>query len=228
MSLVLFDLDDTLIDGDSASLWSEFMLQRGLVDQEFVEQEQEMMKKYAAGEMSMEDYMAFTLSPLRGMSQQDVAKQTALFAHCEIEPRIYPEAQQAIKAFQLANRRIIIISATADFVVEAIAKKLGVQEVIAIQTEVVDGHYSGNTFGILSYQQGKVQRLQAYLGAEYAEQIREALFYSDSRNDLPLLNEVGYPIAVNPDSVLRQQAEKCGWTIEHWQLESVEKNLHEK
>ncbi|MGV6988557.1 HAD family hydrolase [Testudinibacter sp. P80/BLE/0925] len=218
MSLVLFDLDDTLIDGDSASLWSEFMLHRGLVDHEFVEREYLMMQKYAAADMSMDDYMAFTLAPLRGMSQAEIAKQTALFALNEIEPRIYPAAKQSVKQAQLAGQRLIMISATADFVVQAAAKRLGIREVIAIQTELLDGHYTGNTVGVLSYQQGKVTRLQAYLGDHYADLIRAATFYSDSCNDLPLLNEVGYPKVVNPDRTLRRHAEKCGWQILTWQL----------
>ncbi|SMB79339.1 HAD-superfamily subfamily IB hydrolase, TIGR01490 [Pasteurella testudinis DSM 23072] len=220
MSLVLFDLDDTLIDGDSASLWSEFMLHRGLADQDFVEQEQAMMQKYAAGEMSMDDYMAFTLAPLRGMSQTEIAKQTALFALNEIEPRVYPAAKETVKQAQLAGQRLIVISATADFVVQAAAKRLGIREVIAIQTELVDGHYTGNTVGVLSYQQGKVTRLQDYLGEDYPDLMRTATFYSDSRNDLPLLNEVGCPKVVNPDRTLRQYAEKCGWPILRWQREN--------
>lgn len=216
MSLVLFDLDETLIDGDSASLWSEFMLHRGLVDHEFIAQEQLMMQKYAAGEMSMEAYMAFTLAPLRGMAQADIAKQTALFALNEIEARFYAEAKAAVKQAQRAEQRLIVISATADFVVQAVAKRLGIREVIAIQTELLDGHYTGNTVGVLSYQQGKVTRLQAYLGADYPDLMRTATFYSDSRNDLPLLNEVGCPKVVNPDRTLRQHAEKCGWQILTW------------
>lgn len=225
MSLVLFDLDNTLIDGDSASLWSEFMLLRGLVDNKFVCSEKAMMDQYATGDMSMQDYMAFTLNPLRGLPQQDIAKQTALFVQTEIKPRFYAAALEAIQAYQLAKKRLIIISATADFLVNEVAKKLGISEVIAIQTEIIDGYYSGKMVGIPSYQQGKVRRLQAYLGETYTELTSQAIFYSDSSNDLPLLNEVGYPIAINPDALLRQHAEKQGWQIEYWQRGSCKKIL---
>ena len=221
LPLVLFDLDDTIIDGDSASLWTKFMLQRGLVDNGFIAEEQAMMAQYTDGNMSMEEYMHFTLAPLRTMNEQEVAHQTTLFVHSEIKNRIYPQALKAIRHYQTVGCRLIIISATADFIVQAVAQTLNISEVIAIQTELKDGHYTGKTYGILSYQQGKVQRLKAHLGGQYEKLIKQAIFYSDSCNDLSLLNEVGHPIVVNPDSVLQQHATKCGWLIENWKYEHI-------
>ncbi|MDH2924738.1 HAD superfamily hydrolase (TIGR01490 family) [Nicoletella semolina] len=216
MSIVLFDLDETLINGDSASLWSAFMLEVGLVDNAFLSQERAIMQKYSSGKMSMSEYMAFTLTPLRALSQQKLADYVAHFVDKYISSRFYPQALEKINDYKQANRRLIIISATADFIVTAIAKKLVIQEVIAVQTEVVDGCYTGKTIGVLSYQQGKVERLKDYLGNEYEGLIRTATFYSDSCNDLPLLNEVAYPKVVNPDEMLRTVAEHSGWPILYW------------
>lgn len=216
MALAIFDLDETLIGGDCASLWAREMVKLGWADGDsFIAREQELMRQYSAGELAMEDYMAFTLSPLVGRTAEEVAHVVEPFVEEVIEPIFYSDATRCLATHRVVGDRILIISASAHFLVNAIAARLGIQEVLAIDLEQQHGGYSGNTQGVLTYREGKVTRLQAWL-EEQGESLDGAYFYSDSRNDLPLLQLVSTPLAVNPDPVLRQHAEQAGWPILSW------------
>lgn len=216
MSLAIFDLDETLIGGDCASLWAREMVKLGWADGDsFIAREQELMRQYSAGELAMEDYMAFTLSPLVGRTAEEVAHVVEPFVEEVIEPIFYSDATRCLATHRAAGDRILLISASAHFLVSAIAARLGIQEVLAIDLEQQHGGYSGNTQGVLTYREGKVTRLQAWL-QEHGESLDGAYFYSDSRNDLPLLQLVSQPLAVNPDPVLQQYAEQSGWPILSW------------
>ncbi|MDF3934222.1 HAD family hydrolase [Pseudomonas citronellolis] len=216
MALVIFDLDETLIDGDCASLWSRRMAQLGWVDGEsFVRRDTELMARYALGELSMEDYMAFSLEPMAGRSVDEVEREVEPFVEDVIEPLIYSEACSTLARHRAAGDRPLVISASAVHLVQAIAERIGIEEVLAIDLEVRDGHYTGRTQGVLTYREGKIVRLLDWLGGD-ASQLAGAHFYSDSRNDLPLLRRVGNPHTVNPDPVLRAEAETHGWEILAW------------
>ena len=216
MALAIFDLDETLIDGDCASLWAQHMVDLQWVDGDsFLAREQELMRLYGMGELAMEDYMAFTLSPLVGRTPEEVAYVVAPFVEDVIEPLIFSDAMRCIAEHRAAGDRILVISASAVFLVEAIAERLGIGEVLAIDLEQQHGCYSGKTCGVLTYREGKVTRLQHWLG-EQAESLEGAFFYSDSRNDLPLLSKVSNPRAVNPDEALRTHAQENGWPILAW------------
>ncbi|BAN47006.1 HAD family phosphatase [Metapseudomonas resinovorans] len=216
MALAIFDLDDTLIDGDCASLWSEHMAELGWVDGEsFVRKDHELMALYADGKLAMEDYMAFSLSPLVGRSAEEVDFVVGPFIEDVIEPLIHSDAMRCLARHREAGDRLLIISASASFLVSAIAERLGVEEVLAIDLEEQHGHYSGRTRGVLTYREGKVTRLNAWL-EEQGESLEGAYFYSDSRNDLPLLTLVANPNTVNPDPALRAHAEAAGWPILEW------------
>jgi HAD superfamily hydrolase (TIGR01490 family) len=173
------------------------------------------MRQYSAGELAMEDYMAFTLSPLVGRTAEEVAHVVEPFVEEVIEPIFYSDATRCLATHRTAGDRILLISASAHFLVSAIAARLGIQEVLAIDLEQQHGGYSGNTQGVLTYRGGKVTRLKAWL-EEQGESLDGAYFYSDSRNDLPLLQRVSKPHAVNPDPVLRRHAEQAGWPILSW------------
>ncbi|WP_374981833.1 HAD family hydrolase [Pseudomonas solani] len=216
MTLAIFDLDDTLIDGDCASLWSEHMAAIGWVDGEsFVRKDHELMALYAEGKLAMEDYMAFSLSPLVGRTPEEVAFVVEPFVEDMIEPIFHSDATRCLASHREAGDRILVISASAHFLVSAIAERLKIDEVLAIDLEEQHGHYSGNTRGVLTYREGKVTRLHAWLEAE-GESLDGAYFYSDSRNDLPLLKLVSNPRVVNPDPALREHAEQAGWPILDW------------
>ena len=216
MALALFDLDDTLIDGDCASLWSSHMAALGWVDgPSFIERDRELMELYAQGKLAMETYMTFSLSPLVGRTIEEVAEAVAPFVEDVITPRIHEEAIACLARHREEGDRLLIISASAHFLVSRIAKHLGVEEVLAIDLEHQQGVYTGNTSGILTYRDGKVTRLLSWL-QEQGEGLDGAYFYSDSRNDLPLLSLVAKPHTVNPDAVLRAHADATGWPILRW------------
>ncbi|WP_374442072.1 HAD family hydrolase [Pseudomonas panipatensis] len=216
MALVIFDLDETLIDGDCASLWSQRMADLGWVDGEsFLRRDTELMARYALGELSMEDYMAFSLEPLAGRSVEEVEREVAAYVEDVIEPLIYNDACTTLARHRGAGDRPLVISASGAHLVQPIAERIGIDEVLAIDLEVIGGHYSGRTRGVLTYREGKVRRLLDWLDGD-ASQLDSAHFYSDSRNDLPLLKRVGQPHTVNPDPVLREHAKKAGWDILAW------------
>lgn len=216
MPLAIFDLDETLIHGDCASLWSEQMVRLEWVDAEsFLRKDQQLMQAYAEGQLAMEDYMAFSLEPVAGRAPEEVDFLVEPWVEDYIEPIIFSDATRTIARHRAAGDRILIISASAVFLVQAIADRLGVDEVLAINLEVAHGVYSGRTEGVLTYREGKVTRLAQWLH-EQGESLDGASFYSDSRNDLPLLLKVAHPQVVNPDPVLRAHAEQAGWPIHEW------------
>lgn len=216
MALAIFDLDETLIDGDCASLWCAQMARLGWVDGDsFLAREHELMALYAEGRLAMEDYMAFSLSPLVGRSVEEVAFVVEPFVEEVIEPLLYSDATRCLANHRAAGDRVLVISASAHFLVSAIAARLGIQEVLAIDLEQQHDYYSGRTRGVLTYREGKVSRLLEWL-EQHGESLDGAYFYSDSRNDLPLLQLVSQPHAVNPDPVLRRHAEQAGWPVLSW------------
>ncbi|WP_369959007.1 HAD family hydrolase [Pseudomonas benzenivorans] len=216
MALAIFDLDETLIAGDCASLWSAEMARLGWVDgASFLARDHELMALYAEGRLAMEDYMAFSLSPLVGRSVAEVAHVIEPFVEAVIEPLLYGDAVACLARHRTAGDRLLVISASAHFLVSAVAARLGIEEVLAIDLEQRRGCYSGHTQGVLTYREGKVSRLQAWL-EQHGGALDDACFYSDSRNDLPLLQRVGRPHAVNPDPLLRMHAERAGWPILNW------------
>lgn len=216
MALAIFDLDETLIHGDCASLWSEHMVRLGWVDGEsFLRRDREMMEAYSKGEMAMEDYMAFSLEPVAGRTLEELAHLVEPWVEDVIEPIIFGDACHCIAEHRKQGDRVLIISASGTHLVGPIAARLGVDEYLAIELEAINGVYTGNTHGVLTYREGKVARLLEWLDQEQ-ENLEDASFYSDSRNDLPLLLKVDHPKAVNPDPVLRAHAEQHGWPILAW------------
>jgi HAD superfamily hydrolase (TIGR01490 family) len=216
MALAIFDLDETLIDGDCASLWCAQMARLGWVDGDsFLARDRELMALYAEGRLAMEDYMAFSLAPLVGRSVEEVAFVVEPFVEEVIEPLLYSDATRCLAKHRAAGDRVLVISASAHFLVSAIAARLGIAEVLAIDLEQQHDCYSGRTRGVLTYREGKVSRLLEWL-EQHGESLDGAFFYSDSRNDLPLLQLVSQPHAVNPDPVLRRHAEQAGWPVLSW------------
>jgi HAD superfamily hydrolase (TIGR01490 family) len=216
MPLAIFDLDETLIHGDCASLWSEQMVRLEWVDGEsFLRKDQALMQVYGEGKLAMEDYMAFSLEPVAGRTPEEVDFLVEPWVEDVIEPLIFSDATRTMARHRAAGDRILIISASAVFLVQAIAARLGVDDVLAIDLEVNHGVYSGRTEGVLTYREGKVTRLAQWLH-EQGESLEGASFYSDSRNDLPLLLKVAHPQVVNPDPVLLEHAKQAGWPVHHW------------
>ncbi|MCO8164466.1 HAD-IB family hydrolase [Pseudomonas sp. 21LCFQ010] len=216
MPVAIFDLDETLIDGDCSTLWCEQMGRLGWVDPaSFMRRNDEMMEAYKAGELAMEDYMAFSLEPMAGRTPEEIEHLVGPWVEDFIEPIIFSDACKAIAEHRAKGDRILVISASGVHLVAPIAERLGIDEVLAIDLDIQHGHYSGATTGVLTYQQGKVTRLLEWLDAE-GENLEGASFYSDSRNDLPLLLTVDHPQVVNPDPVLLAHAQQAGWPVHRW------------
>lgn len=216
MALVIFDLDDTLIHGDCATLWSEQMGRLGWVDPDsFMRKNNELMAAYSRGELAMEEFMDFSLEPMIGRTPEEVAHLVEPWVEDIIEPLIYSDATKTIARHRQNGDRILVISASGTHLVTPIAARIGIDEVLGIELDVAHGVYSGKTVGVLTYREGKVARLTQWLEQE-GESLEGAYFYSDSRNDLPLLSKVDFPQVVNPDPVLQAHAEQVGWPIHQW------------
>lgn len=213
--LAIFDLDETLIAADSARLWSHFLVKKGLAPLSLLTHEQAMIAAYAKGTLDMASYMTTTLEPLKGKTPHIIKQLVDEFIHEVITPAIYPQALDRIEWHRKRGDHILIISATSEHLVKPIAAALGIDDVIAIKVEQNNGVYTGKTTGILSFKEGKVERLKLWL-QQQKHSYKGSYGYSDSINDLPLLSLVNKPFAVNPDPMLAMHAQMQEWTIMDW------------
>jgi len=213
MALAIFDLDNTLLGGDSDHAWGEFACELGIVDPvEFGRANDAFYEDYKAGKLNIEAYVRHALSPIKGQDLAQVATWHKQFMAEKIEPMLLPAAEALLQQHRQANDRLLIITATSRFITEPIAERLGVRELLACDAEIVNGVYTGEPAGTLTYAQGKVTRLQEWL-EQTGQDLQGSWFYSDSHNDLPLLLEVDNPVAVDPDERLRQSAAGRGWPV---------------
>jgi HAD superfamily hydrolase (TIGR01490 family) len=213
MALALFDLDNTLIAGDSDHLWGRWLCTRGHVDSEaFAARNDRFYSDYQRGELDIDAYLHFALAPLKGLTVAEVARWHREFMGECIEPVMLDAARALLAAHRARGDELVIITATNEVVTRPIADALGVSTLIASGAEVSDGRYTGRPRGIPSFREGKVSRLEAWL-AQRDVDLSGAWFYSDSHNDLPLLGRVGRPVAVDPNDPLRAHALEAGWPL---------------
>ena len=211
MALAIFDLDNTLLGGDSDHAWGEFLCQRDYVDaaQHRVRNDA-FYQDYCRGELDVYAYQRFALGPIKGKTVAEAEVWHQQFMESTIEALWLPKAEALIEQHLQAGDFLLIITATNRFVTAPIARKLRVHDLIATEPEVVDGRYTGEIVGVPSFQAGKVTRLQEWL-VLHGESLKGSCFYSDSHNDLPLLELVDRPVAVDPDDTLRRVAHSRGW-----------------
>ena len=213
MSLAIFDLDNTLLGGDSDYLWGQFLVERGLVDGEAYEREnQRFYDRYRAGTLDIHEFLAFMLRPLAETPLAELLDWRAQFIEAKIRPILLPRAAELLARHRDAGDTLLIITATNRFITEPIAELLDVPHLLATEPEFTDGRYTGRSRGIPCFQHGKVERLGEWL-AETGHTLAASWFYSDSHNDLPLLDQVSYPVAVDPDATLAECARQRGWPI---------------
>ena len=218
MNLAIFDLDNTLIAGDSDYLWGQFLVDKKLVDGEVYEREnQRFYDEYKAGTLDILEFLQFSLAPLSQHSIDELNTLHKEFMQTRIDSIWLPKAEALLEKHRKNNDYLVIITATNHFVTAPIAKKLGVDDIIATMPEKIDNHYTGKVSGTPCFQEGKVTRLQQWLEQKKQEQrefnLQESYFYSDSFNDLPLLQKVGHPVAVDPDDKLRNYAQQQDWAV---------------
>lgn len=213
MRLALFDLDHTLLAGDSDHLWGDYMIERGLVEREHHKRQNDRFyEDYKKGTLDIAAYTRFALEPLVRLGPEKLLPLRAQFINDVIEPIIAPMAPALLERHRIQGDTLLIVTATNRFVTEPIAKLFDVDDLIATDPEVIDGRYTGNIVGTPSYRDGKVARLKQWR-SEQSEQYTHTTFYSDSHNDLPLLRIVDQPVAVDPDDQLRAEAQRKGWPI---------------
>lgn len=213
MTLAIFDLDNTLIGGDSDNLWGGFVCQQGLVDgADFAAQNDQFYADYKSGNLDIMAYLRFALGPLKGHPREQLDAWHRDFMATRIEPIMLPKAAALIADHRARGHELLIITATNHFVTKPIADALGVENLLASEAQIVDGLYTGEPSGVPSYHAGKVTRLYDWLDGRDTS-LEGAYFYSDSHNDLPLLELVDNPVAVDPDEKLLARAIELGWSV---------------
>ena len=213
MRLAIFDLDHTLLAGDSDHMWGDYMIEAGLVDgASYKRRNDAFYEDYKAGRLDIAAYTRFALEPLARLGEETLLPLRDRFVAERIDPIVAPAAPMLLEKHRIQGDELLIITATNRFVTEPIAQLLGVDELIATDPEYVNGRYTGNITGTASYREGKVTRLEEWLSLR-DEKFSEITFYTDSHNDLPLLRRVDKPVVVDPDATLRAAAQKAGWPI---------------
>ncbi|WP_151705013.1 HAD family hydrolase [Nitrincola alkalilacustris] len=213
MRLAIFDLDNTLLGGDSDHAWGEFLCRIGAVDESAYQAANDRFyRQYQQGTLDINEFLAFALRPLSQHSLTQLELWHQQFMQECIEPLMLPAAQDLIEQHRKQGDLPMIITATNAFVTRPIASRLGIDVLLATEPELLDGRYTGRLQGTPCFQEGKVTRLQQWL-EERGHSLSGSYFYSDSRNDLPLLEQVDHPVAVNPDETLASIARERNWPI---------------
>jgi len=214
--LALFDLDNTLIAGDSDYEWGQFLVDRGILDRASYEaQNKAYYEQYVAGTLDIHEFLGFALRPLATHEPADLERWHAEFMRSRILPLIGAPARALVKKHLDARDLCAIVTATNSFVTGPIAREFGVPHLIATEPESRNGRFTGRVAGTPCFREGKVARLAQWLaglGQDLAG-FAESVFYSDSHNDLPLLEQVSRPVAVDPDDRLAAEAERRGWAV---------------
>lgn len=211
MTIALFDLDHTLLDGDSDYLWGEYLCDRGVVDRDWYRSENaRYYRAYREGTLDIHEFLNFGLRPLSRHLLETLHRWRADFVRDYILPRIPDQAHRLLDRHRAHGHRLAIVTATNRFVTEPIAAALGVPELLATEPEMRAGRYTGRVSGTPCFREGKIAHVEAWL-ARLGEDWEESWFYSDSHNDLPLLERVTHPVAVNADARLAGLAEQRGW-----------------
>jgi HAD superfamily hydrolase (TIGR01490 family) len=212
--LVLFDLDNTLLAGDSDFEWAQFLIEQGVVDREVYEAHNlNFLRNYQAGTLDIHSFLDFQLKPLSRHPRSQLDAWHREFMESKIRPLIRDTARSLVERHRRDLR--VVITATNSFVTAPIAREFGIAELIATEPEERNGEFTGRVSGAPCFREGKVTRLEAWLAGRgrALTDYSESWFYSDSHNDLPLLERVSHPVAVDPDETLRAHAGRRGWPI---------------
>ena len=216
-NLAIFDLDNTLINTDSDHSWPQYLIKKGIVDAAETEaQNEKFYQDYQNGCLDIDAFLKFHLAPLARFSKEELAEFHREFMAEYIVPHISPMQRMLVQSHQMAGDEMLVISSTNEFIITPICHLFGIHNIIGTQLETgEDGRYTGNYIGTPSLKEGKITRLNQWLAerGETFESYGKVYFYSDSKNDLPLLRIVDEPVAVNPDAELEKEAKAKGWPI---------------
>ena len=216
MNLALFDLDNTLLNGDSDFEWAQFLIEQGVLDRELFEAKNlAFYEQYKAGTLDIYEFLDFQLKPLSRHARKVLNGWRDDFMQHKVRGMMTVPAQELVARHRAAADVCVIITATNSFVTSPIAREFGVEHLIATEPEEKDGEFTGCVAGVPCFREGKITRLENWFAQRGWgwDSFADSFFYSDSLNDLPLLAKVNNPIAVDPDATLRKHAEQHGWPI---------------
>lgn len=213
MALAIFDLDNTLLGGDSDFLWGRYLCENGIVDEDAYRRANEhYYQQYLEGSLDIYEFLEFVFKPLASHAVEQLESWRAAYLEQKIKPIMLPAAEALVEKHRAQGDTLLIITATNSFLTTPIAAMLGIDNLIATDPEMLDGRFTGKVAGEPSFQHGKVERLHSWLDGR-EENLEGSIFYSDSHNDLPLLELVETPVAVDPDPKLQAVAQNRGWQI---------------
>lgn len=213
MALAIFDLDNTLLAGDSDHAWGEFLVEKGVVDrQAYKIANDQFLKDYQSGNLDIQAYLEFALKPLVNKPLEELHHLRKEFFENKIKPIMLPKAFDLLEKHREEGDFLLIITATNRFVTEIIANAFQVDDLIATEPEMINDFYTGKVAGTPSFREGKISRLEQWLQDKH-HNLAGSYFYSDSHNDIPLLEKVDFPIAIDPDDTLKELSKKNDWPI---------------
>jgi HAD superfamily hydrolase (TIGR01490 family) len=216
MRLALFDLDNTLLAGDSDFEWGQFLIEQGVLDREVYEARNEWFyQQYKLGTLDIHQFLNFQLRPLARHKRVELDQWHKEFMRSKIKPMMLPKSHELVAQHRQQGDVMAIVTATNSFVTAPIAKAFGIDHLIATEPEIHEGEFTGSVVGTPSFREGKITRLHAWL-AQRGQKLSDfstSYFYSDSLNDIPLLELVTHPVAVDPDQKLKQFALQRAWPV---------------
>jgi len=216
MNLALFDLDNTLIACDSDYEWGQFLVDRGVLDRHAYEaQNAAFYEQYKAGTLDIHEFLGFALRPLAEHTPEELRRWHADFMDARIRPAIGPAARALVNRHLGAGDLCAVVTATNSFVSGPVAREFGVMHLVATEPEQRGGRFTGKVAGVPCFREGKITRVDAWLAAQgrRLQDFAQSAFYTDSHNDLPLLERVSRPVAVDPDASLAAEAKRRGWSV---------------
>jgi HAD superfamily hydrolase (TIGR01490 family) len=216
VNLALFDLDNTLLACDSDYEWGQYLVDRGVLGRaEYEAQNAAFYEQYKAGTLDIHEFLGFALRPLAEHTPQDLERWHADFMAARIRPAMGAPARALVRRHLDAGDLCAVVTATNSFVTAPIAREFGVAHLVATEPERVAGRFTGRVAGVPCFKDGKIARVESWLAGEgrRLQDFAQSTFYSDSHNDLPLLDRVTHPVAVDPDEVLAAEAGRRGWPV---------------
>jgi HAD superfamily hydrolase (TIGR01490 family) len=213
-NLAIFDLDNTILNGDSDYSWINFLIEKRLVDKDEYERKNKYFyDQYYQGKLNYDEWAEFALTTIKGKKPEEIEDILSKFLSEIIEPMINIYALKLLHDHTHNNDIMLLASATNSVIVEPIAKRLGFKNIVSTEVEIIDEIYTGKVLGIPALSEGKLIKVKEWMLQNRIESFDNTSFYSDSINDLPLLAVVSKPVAVNPDDMLRKECRKRSWEI---------------
>ena len=213
-NLAIFDLDNTILNGDSDYSWINFLIEKRFVDKDEYERKNKYFyDQYYQGKLNYDEWAEFALTTIKGKKPEEIEDILSKFLREIIEPMINIYALKLLHDHTHNNDIMLLASATNSVIVEPIAKRLGFKNIVSTEVEIIDEIYTGKVLGIPALSEGKLIKVKEWMLQNSIESFDNTSFYSDSINDLPLLAAVSKPVAVNPDDMLREECRKRSWEI---------------